>query len=162
MVQEYVHLVGPAVAAIHTSKTFVHGEGDRENPLEEMFRQFFPRGEGPNGEEFEMPGSGSGFVVSADGYMLTNNHVIAEATEIRVVLPGYEEDFEAVVIGTDPATDLAVLKIESDEPLPYLEFGDSEEVRVGAWAIAIGNPLGQLAGSMTVGIVSAMGRSDLR
>jgi len=154
-------LVAPAVAAIHTSKTFSHGEGSPDNPLEEMFRQFFPRGEGPDGE-FDMPGSGSGFVVSADGYMLTNNHVIADANEIRVLLPGFEEDFEAEVVGTDPATDLAVLKIEHDEALPYLEFGDSDNVRVGAWAIAIGNPLGQLAGSLTVGIVSAKGRSDLR
>jgi serine protease Do len=154
--------VAPAVAAIHTSKTFSHPGAEGQNPLEDMFRQFFPRGEAPQGQEFEMPGSGSGFVVSADGYVMTNNHVVVDANEIHVQLPGYEEPFDAEVIGVDPATDLAVLKIESKEPLPHLQFGDSDQVKVGAWAIAIGNPLGQLAGSITVGIVSAKGRSDLR
>ena len=153
--------VGPAVVSIATSRTFRHGTGEN-NPFEDMFRQFFPRGEQAPEEDFDMPGSGSGFMVSADGYILTNNHVINEATDIRVSLPNLDRPLDAVVVGTDPSTDLAVLKVEYREPLPFLEFGDSEDLKVGDWAIAIGNPLGQLAGSMTAGIVSAKGRSDLR
>jgi len=153
--------VGPAVASIATSRTFRHGAG-QNNPFEDMFRQFFPRGQEVPDEEFDLPGSGSGFVVTADGYILTNNHVINDAEDIRVSLPGLDRPLEAEIVGTDPSTDLAVLKVEHEDPLPYLEFGDSDQLQVGDWAIAIGNPLGQLAGSMTVGIVSAKGRSDLR
>lgn len=154
--------ISPAVAAVRTTRAFTHGELQNENPMEEMFRRFFRPDSGFGEQEFEMPGAGSGFVVSDDGYVLTNNHVIADATGITVALPGFDTPFDAEIIGTDPATDLAVLKIKPNGKLPFLEFGDSDQIRVGAWAIAIGNPLGELAGSMTVGIVSAKGRTDLR
>jgi serine protease Do len=152
--------VGPAVVSISTSKSFRHGDID-PNPLEDMFRQFFPRERDFNEREFEMPGAGSGFVVSADGYILTNNHVIDQAESIEVKLPGHEEAYPAEVVGQDQGTDLALIKIDARD-LSYLEFGSSEEVRVGDWAIALGNPLGQLEGSLTVGIISAKGRSGLR
>ncbi len=149
--------VGPAVVSIATNRA-----GGEDNPLEDMFRQFFPRGRENDEREFEAPGAGSGFIVTADGYILTNNHVIEDAVEILVRVPGFDRGLEATLVGTDPGTDLALIKVEYEDDLPYLEFGDSDEVRVGSWAIAIGNPLGQLAGSMTVGIISAEGRSGLR
>ena len=152
----------PAVAAIRTTRAFTHGELQGENPMEEMFRRFFRPDSDFGEQEFDMPGAGSGFVVSADGYVLTNNHVVADATEITVSLPGFDTPLPAEVVGTDPATDLAVLKVASKQKLPFLEFGNSDQIQVGAWAIAIGNPLGELAGSITVGIVSAKGRTDLR
>jgi len=148
--------VTPAVVAIRTRRS--HGEGD--SPMEDMFRQFFPRERDFRGPGFDSPGAGSGFVVSADGYVVTNNHVIEGADEIIVKLPGIEP-LEATLVGQDPPTDLAVLKIDADREFQYLEFGDSDEIKVGDWAIAIGNPLGQLEGSLTVGVVSAKGRADL-
>lgn len=154
--------VGPAVVSISTSKSFRHGDMGGSNPLEDMFRQFFPRERDFQDREFEMPGAGSGFLVSDDGYILTNNHVIDGAEEIRVKMPGHDDSHDATIVGQDPGTDLAVLKIEPNETTAYLEFGNSDAVRVGDWAVAIGNPLGQLEGSITVGIISAKGRSDLR
>jgi serine protease Do len=153
--------VMPAVVAIRTRKTATHGEMLQENPLEEMFRQFFPRDREFMEREFDLPGAGSGFLVSADGYVLTNNHVVADVDEIEVKLPGNEEYFKARVVGQDPSTDVAVVKIESGKGLPFLKFGDSEKMEVGDWAIAIGNPLGRLEGSLTVGVLSAKGRFDL-
>jgi serine protease Do len=152
--------VMPAVVSITASRTFQHPEIENDNPLEDLFR-FYPRGRGM-GREFEVPGAGSGFVVSPDGYVLTNNHVINEAGEIEVMLPGENEPYPAEIVGQDPSTDLALLKIDpKGRELSHLEFGDSDEIGVGDWAIAIGNPLGQLAGSLTVGVISAKGRSDL-
>ena len=146
----------PAVVSITARKPFDHPPVDGGD----LWR-FFPRDREMNREM--MPGAGSGFVISEDGYVLTNNHVIAEATEIEVFLPGRDDGFEAEVVGQDPSTDLALLKIETEgEALPFLTFADSEGVGVGDYAIAIGNPLGQLAGSLTVGVISAKGRSDLQ
>ena len=149
--------VMPAVVSITASKNFEHPpiEGD------DLFRFFRP--ERGLRRDMQMPGAGSGFVISDDGYVLTNNHVIAEATEIEVFLPGVDEGYPAEIIGQDPSTDLALLKIDSrGERLDYLMFANSEGIRVGDYAIAIGNPLGQLAGSLTVGVISAKGRSDLQ
>ena len=149
--------VMPAVVSITASKSFEHPpvEGD------DLFR-FFPRERGMR-RDMQMPGAGSGFVITDDGYVLTNNHVIADATEIEVFLPGDEEGYVAEIVGQDPSTDLALLKIEPrDEDFDYLVFTDSDGVTVGDYAIAIGNPLGELAGSLTVGVISAKGRSDLR
>jgi serine protease Do len=107
--------------------------------------------------------SGSGFFFRDDGYILTNNHVISEAVEIMVrTATGYE--YEAQLIGSDPQTALAVLRVQPQEEISVIEFGDSEKIKVGDWAIAIGNPFPQqgLDRTVTVGVVSAKGRSSLR
>jgi serine protease Do len=128
---------------------------------DDFFRRFFG-GENPFGLPQQPPqiqtASGSGFIVRPDGYIVTNNHVVKDATKITVLLNDGRE-FSATIKGTDPRTDLAVLKIE-EKNLPYLEFGNSDEVQVGEWVIAIGNPFG-LEASLTVGVVSAKGRQDL-
>jgi len=121
-----------------------------------FFREFF-------GEQFErfsrivpMKGKGSGFVVSEDGYILTNNHVVADADRIEVTLAD-GSSYPAKIVGTDPTFDLAVIKIEA-KGLHVLELGDSEDVRIGEWAIAIGNPYG-FESTVTVGVISAKNRS---
>ena len=124
------------------------GRGGR--PFEGMPFGFGPRGGMP------MAGAGTGFIFNAQGQIATNNHVVADADEVTVTLQDGRE-FEAKVVGTDPDTDLAVLEISPDKPLPYLEFADSDKVRVGDPVIAIGNPFG-LGGTVTAGIVSADGR----
>ncbi len=153
--------VMPAVVSITSSKSFTHPDIEGDDPGDDLFR-FFPRQRRLPGQRFEMPSSGSGFLVSDEGYILTNNHVVSDATEVEVLLPDEVQPRKAEIVGLDPSTDLAVLKIDvSDRKIAYLRFGDSDEVRVGDWAIAIGNPLGELAGSLTVGVISAKGRSDL-
>lgn len=111
-----------------------------------------------NEEEYaeEAQSLGSGFIISKDGYIVTNNHVIAEADEITINLSD-DTKATAEVIGTDKKTDLALLKIEVNRNLPYVEFGDSDDARVGDWVIAIGNPFG-LGGSVSAGIISARAR----
>ena len=133
---------------------------------EEEFQDFFRRLNPDEQREFEFPQDepqltprgavGSGFIISSDGYVVTNHHVVAEADEITVHLTDRRE-FEARVIGLDEPSDLALLKIEADR-LPYVEFGDSDSVRVGEWVLAIGSPFG-LEFSAAAGIVSAKGRS---
>ncbi len=128
---------------------------------DDFFRRFFG-GQNPFGLPQQQPqtqiASGSGFIVRPDGYIVTNNHVVKDASKITVLLNDGRE-CTATVKGTDSRTDLAVLKIE-EKNLPYLEFGNSDEVQVGEWVIAIGNPFG-LEASLTVGVVSAKGRQDL-
>ncbi|MBH5321691.1 Do family serine endopeptidase [Aurantiacibacter sediminis] len=131
------------------------------------FDQFFNRRRAPSGPQTrEATSLGSGFIVSADGFIVTNNHVVApqsngrvQATleEVTVTLPDGRE-YEAEVVGTDPQSDLAVLKISRPEPFPFVRFGDSSQARVGDWVIAIGNPFG-LGGTVTSGIVSSVYRS---
>jgi len=101
---------------------------------------------------------GSGFITSPDGFIVTNNHVIKDASEITVVLNDGRE-FQATVKGSDPSTDLAVLKIDAKD-LPHLNFGDSDSLKIGEWVVAIGNPFG-LEGTLTLGIVSGKGRQNL-
>lgn len=111
-------------------------------------------------EQMPMPekeGQGSGFFISADGYLLTNNHVVEHADSVDVVLSP-EVHYTARVVGTDPRTDVALLKIDAPGPLPFAELGDSSTVKVGDWSLAIGNPFG-LDHSVTLGIVSAKGRA---
>ncbi|HID97645.1 MAG TPA: DegQ family serine endoprotease [Thermodesulfobacteriaceae bacterium] len=124
-----------------------------------FFERFFgPRGPGRDKpREFHQRGQGSGFIISKDGYILTNNHVVGDADIIKVKLPDGRE-FEAKVIGTDPQSDVAVIKIDSDGSLPVLALGNSDALEVGEWVIAIGNPFG-LTQTVTVGVVSAKGRS---
>jgi serine protease Do len=152
--------VRPAVVNIRITRA-VNAGGVDETPLQEMFRRFFPEGEGQGGR-FENPGMGSGFVVTAAGEILTNHHVIAGADRIFVRFSGEQREYEARLAGSDPSTDLALLTIDAGgRSLPHLTFGDSGALRVGDWAIAVGNPFGNLEGTMTVGIVSGQGRGDL-
>jgi S1-C subfamily serine protease len=100
---------------------------------------------------------GSGFIISVDGYLITNNHVIDGADSIKVKLLGSEDSYNASIIGTDPEQDLAVLKIDVKYKLPVIPLGDSDRISPGDWAIAIGNPYG-LDHSVTMGVISAKGR----
>jgi serine protease Do len=124
---------------------------------EDFFERFFgrpmPRGQQPQYQE----GQASGFVISADGYVLTNNHVVEDADEITVVMGGGQKYEKVKLVGTDDKADVALLKIEDVNDLPYLELGDSDDLEIGEWVIAIGNPFG-LTETLTVGVVSAMGR----
>ncbi|OSP56695.1 Do family serine endopeptidase [Pseudoruegeria sp. SK021] len=127
------------------------------SPFEDFFRDFMDRnGDSP---ERQRRGAalGSGFVVSEDGYIVTNNHVIEGADEIMIEFFNGQE-LPATVVGTDPNTDIALLKVDSDAPLPFVTFGDSDQMRVGDWVMAMGNPLGQ-GFSVSAGIVSARGRA---
>ena len=130
------------------------------NPFEEFF-PFFGWGNGngqPQTMERQFQGSGSGVIIRQDGYIVTNNHVIANATDIEVTLNG-NETYEAKIIGADPATDVALIKIDA-EGLPFINFADSDKIRLGEWVLAIGSPLGEeLRSTITAGIVSAKGRS---
>lgn len=130
----------------------------RDDPFEDFFgddffRRFF--GDIPE-REFKRRSLGSGFIINEDGYLLTNNHVVSDATVIKVKLDSGKE-FEAKIIGKDSKFDLALLKIETKEKLPYVTFGDSDTLEVGEWVIAIGNPFG-LSHTVTAGIVSAKDR----
>jgi serine protease Do len=153
---DLVEAVSPAVVSIQAT-TIERGGGSRGvDPFEFFFgpRQRPPQREQP--EERRRDASGSGFVVSGDGYVVTNHHVIEDATGLTVRLG--DREYEAEVVGDDPATDLALLKIEPEEELTYLSLADSSEVRVGDWVMVIGSPL-QLTNSVSVGVVSAKGRS---
>ena len=101
-------------------------------------------------------GTGSGVIISPDGYIVTNNHVIAHASQLTVTMNN-NKTYEASVVGTDPNTDIALLKIEAERPLPYLAFGDSDNLRLGEWVLAVGNPF-NLTSTVTAGIVSAKAR----
>src|SRR6266699_2463873 len=142
--------VKPAVVFIRSQ----HVERGDNQRLPPGFQDFFPNlRRRPQVEQ----GSGSGFIVSADGYILTNNHVVAGADKVTVRLYDKRE-FIAKVVGTDPNTDVAVIKIDA-RSLPMVGFGNSDSTRVGEWALAIGNPLGEaFAFTVTAGIVSAKGR----
>jgi serine protease Do len=131
---------------------FGPGGGGGGDPFEQ-FRHFF--GEVPH--NFKQHGLGSGVIISPDGYILTNNHVVGEASEIRVKLSDQRE-FKAKVIGKDEKTDLALIKIDTNEQLPYAALGNSDATEVGDWVIAIGNPFG-FSLTVTSGIVSAKGRA---
>jgi serine protease Do len=127
--------------------------------FEQFFgRQFRRRPQQPQQRKIIRPVQGSGFIVSPDGYILTNNHVIEEAEQITVTVLG-GRDFKAKLIGTDPATEVALIKIDANN-LTSLELADSDKLEVGEWVIAIGNPFG-LSHTVTAGIVSAKGRSNI-
>jgi len=163
---DLVERVGPAVVNISTTREEVSPqqvplpEFPPGSPFEEFFRDFFERDQPQQPRRPRRGASlGSGFVIDPAGYVVTNNHVIAEADQITVQFVD-GSDYAAELIGRDPQTDLALLKIERDEPFPFVEWADSDVVRVGEWMLAIGNPFG-LGTSVTAGIVSARGR-DIR
>ena len=143
------------VRVVGTERTAQRGFGGRRGP----FGFPFPPEFGFPQPRRRMPrrGSGSGFVIRNDGLIITNNHVVEGAADISVNLPD-EREYAATVLGRDPKTDLAVLKIEADATLPTVRLGDSEDLRVGDWVMAIGNPFG-LSNTVTAGIVSAKGRT---
>ena len=169
---DFTELAGNAGKAVVNISTVKHAktsdkkqlrrffDGREQGPLKDFFNQF---------EEFfgermrprEQRSLGSGFIISEDGYIVTNNHVIEGADEVKVNLQGLNgagDSFDAQVVGSDKETDLALLKIEVDKKLPALAFGDSDKLRVGQWALAIGNPFG-LDHTVTAGIISAKGRT---
>ncbi|WP_050931626.1 Do family serine endopeptidase [Aestuariivita boseongensis] len=154
--------ISPAVVNITTSsvvegRTGPQGIVPEGSPFEDFFREFQDR-QGNNGQRPRRSSAlGSGFVISEDGYLVTNNHVIEGADEILIEFFNGDE-LEATVVGTDPNTDIALLKVEADGPLPFVPFGDSDTARVGDWVIAMGNPLGQ-GFSVSAGIVSARNRA---
>lgn len=154
--------ISPAVVNITTTTTVARNTAPRGivpegSPFEDFFREFQDR----NGNRGDRPRKssalGSGFVISEDGYVVTNNHVIEGADEIMIEF--FEgEELAATVVGTDPNTDIALLKVEADNPLKFVSFGDSDLSRVGDWVMAMGNPLGQ-GFSVSAGIVSARNRA---
>ncbi|SLN30658.1 putative periplasmic serine endoprotease DegP-like precursor [Ruegeria meonggei] len=158
--------ISPAVVNITTS-TLIEGQTGPQgivpegSPFEDFFREFQDREGDDENRPRRSNALGSGFVISEDGYIVTNNHVIAEADEILVeFFPGDgqpKKELPAKVIGTDEKTDIALLKVEASGPLKYVKFGDSDIARVGDWVIAMGNPLGQ-GFSVSAGIVSARNR----
>ena len=152
--------ISPSVVNITTSTVVERPTGPQGivpegSPLEDLFNNS-PQGEG-SPRSRRSSALGSGFVISEDGYVVTNNHVIEGADEILIEFFSGEE-LPAKVIGTDPKTDIALLKVETDQPLPFVPFGNSDESRVGDWVIAMGNPLGQ-GFSVSAGIVSARNRA---
>jgi serine protease Do len=175
--------VMPAVVSITTTE-IVHSSATRRNGAIDPFDFFFPspdqqqnpnRRRAPRGTTPNTPGQGddddarrqlsggSGFIISPDGYILTNNHVVEDASKVEVHYGADENGnggrtVTARIVGRDPATDLALVKIEAPSPLPTVPLGDSERVRKGDWAIAVGNPF-QFENSLTVGVISAKGRS---
>ncbi len=127
------------------------------SPFEKFFKQFQDRNQHGQSQSPKAVGLGSGFVIDPAGYVVTNNHVVKGASEVTVRLDD-DSVYPAEIIGTDPQTDLALLKIDAKRPLPALEFGDSDKAEVGDWVMAVGNPFG-LGGTVTAGIISARGRN---
>ena len=153
----------PAVVNITSTRTVSqrnsYGRGFGDPRYDEFFERFFgqqPRPSVPRESSRPVVSTGSGFIISSDGYLLTNNHVVEDADEVKVSL-GDRREYKAEIIGTDPRSDVAVLKIDAED-LPTLKIGKSEKLRVGEWVVAIGSPF-QLRFSVTSGIVSAKGRS---
>ncbi|MBO6521228.1 MAG: DegQ family serine endoprotease [Rhodospirillales bacterium] len=151
----------PTVVNISTTQT-VEGRGGLDipqlppgSPFEDFFKDFFERNQ-PQQRSRKATSLGSGFIVDPKGYVVTNNHVIDGADEISVILHD-DTRLKAELVGRDPKTDIAVLKVEFDGDLPIAEIGNSDEIEVGDWVIAIGNPFG-LGGTVTAGIISARGR----
>ena len=153
----------PSVVSI-ASKTIVKEQYPEQmpqfpegSPFDDFFKEYFDRQQRSSPNERPMIGLGSGFIIDSKGIVVTNNHVIEGADEITIIMSDNKE-FRAELLGRDPKADLAVLKFDPKEiPLTSLEWGNSDEVRVGDWAVAIGNPLG-LGGTVTAGIVSAISR----
>lgn len=186
--QNVVNQVKPAVVSITSVKTFKHSQQQRQRQMPndrfhspsprpepdqedegDPFRQFrdffgddffdrFFKPRFPEGD-FKIQGLGSGVIIDSEkGYIITNNHVVEDADELKVTL-GDKREFDGKVIGTDPQTDIAVVKIEGDN-LPLAKLGDSDTIQVGQWAIAIGNPFG-LSQTVSIGVISATGRANV-
>ena len=158
-----VEAVGPAVVNIrpvkkikgggHVFRHFQPDPGEPEQPHQDFFDRYF--GDQMQ-KEFKQPSLGSGFIVDKSGFVVTNNHVIEGADQIKVKLDD-ESEFEAEVVGRDPSTDIAVLKVKTDRKLPVVKLGNSDALKIGQWVVAIGSPFG-LERTVTAGLVSAKGR----
>jgi Do/DeqQ family serine protease len=142
------------IAAEKTINVVVHVKNTSYKTVRDPFSEFF-YGQGSGIKQYSQIGTGSGVVISSDGYIVTNNHVIKNATDIEVTLNN-KKIYKANLVGTDPANDIALLKIETND-LPYIVFGDSDALKVGEWVLAVGNPY-NLTSTVTAGIVSAKGR----
>jgi serine protease Do len=161
--------VGPAVVNINTESTVraaahMRGPDMGDNPLGDLFDRFFddrgmpgaPAIPSPD-EDFKQRSLGSGVIIDPSGYILTNRHVVNRADKIKVKMHDDPKSYDAKVIGTDNETDLAIIKVEAEHPLPYAKLGNSDALEVGDWVLAIGSPFG-LEETVTAGIVSAKGR----
>ena len=149
----------PSVVNIYTTQILkFNRQRGRQQPNDlmreffgdELFRRFYP-------PETQRTSLGTGFIWDKEGYIITNNHVVANSKEIRVVLSD-EREFSAKIVGRDPKTDLALIKIDTREDLPAVKLGDSDKIKIGEWVVAIGNPFG-IGQTVTAGIVSAKGRT---
>jgi len=151
-VANVVSSTSPAVVKISTKKV----SGEAADPLfnDPFFRQFFGV---PFSSRQQEEGLGSGFIISNDGFILTNEHVIDAVNDIAITVTGFDQPLAAKVVGSDYNLDLALLKIDTDTELPFLNLGNSDQIRVGNWVIAIGNPYG-LDHTVTTGVISAKGR----
>jgi serine protease Do len=162
----------PAVVGIKAEKTVTYSQptlrdwpfGEQFDPSEDdifdrFFRWYSPRRREPQQRKYQQTAQGSGFIISADGHILTNNHLVGDADKVLVKV-GNDPEIEAEVIGTDPDTDVAVVKIDL-KGIKHLEMADSDKLEVGEWVVAIGNPF-RLSQTVTAGIVSAKGRSGFR
>ncbi len=155
----------PAVVNISTTQTLKNSDRGMEmpqfppgSPFDELFKDFLERhGGGQDARPQKVTSLGSGFIIDPSGLVVTNNHVIADADEITVTLQD-SQAFKAELVGTDTKGDIALLRIKANKPLPAVSFGNSDQMRVGDWVLAIGNPLG-LGGTVTAGIVSARSRN---
>jgi serine protease Do len=147
----------PTVVSVYTTKEVKVQRAGRQNTIPPMFRDFFGRDfQWQEPDQVPQKGLGSGVIVSKDGYVLTNNHVVKDADDIKVQM--YDKrQFEAKLIGADPLTDVAVIKIEGKD-FPVARLGDSDALEIGEWVLAVGNPL-ELSSTVTAGIVSAKGRN---
>ncbi len=154
-----INAVDFTTAAENTVNAVVHVKNLTVSKAAPSFLDFFY---GSEGRQIPQVGTGSGVIISPDGYIVTNNHVIDRSTELKVTLNN-NKSYDAELIGTDPNSDIALIKIEADRALPYLAFGDSDNTKVGEWVLAVGNPF-NLTSTVTAGIVSAkaraLGRSD--
>ncbi len=160
---DLARIASPAVVNIRIVKTVKSGKKalrnfendplDRDDPMYDLFNRFF--GQEPR-KDFKQRSMGSGFIISGEGYIVTNNHVIENADKIKVILKD-DKEFDARIIGRDSNTDIALIKIEADHKLAAVKLGDSGKLKVGQWVVAIGNPFG-LEHTVTAGIVSAKGR----
>jgi serine protease Do len=157
---DLVEHVSPAVVSVTAEEMQQVNAGMPDNlPNDPFFRQFFKQfgqGQQQQPQVQRAVSMGSGFIIDKSGLIVTNNHVIDGAKKIKIKLPD-GRSFDAKLLGTDPATDVALLKVNSDKPLPTVEFGNDRQLRVGDWVIAVGNPFG-LSNTVTAGIVSSIGR----
>jgi serine protease Do len=158
---DLVERVSPAVVTITSETTTTESDSDDQipAPFRDLFNQFGQRGQQQAPQPHKALSAGSGFIIDKAGFVVTNNHVVDASKKITVKLPD-GRSFTAKLVGTDPVTDVALLKIDSKTPLPIVEFGDDKKLRVGDWVVAVGNPFG-LSNSVTAGIVSSLGRNNI-